>query len=353
MNYQEAGVDLDAADAFVETIKPLATSTHRLGTIGTIGGFAAVFDPKAAGYVDPLILTSTDGVGTKLLIAIETGCNESIGIDLVAMCVNDLVCHGAEPLSFLDYFSTGKLEHPEQEIRNGFAERLLTGIAEGCKQAGCVLAGGETAEMPGMYQAGHYDLAGFAMGAVERDRLLPQGVRKRDVLIGLASSGLHSNGFSLVRKIKQDKQLPWLTAFENQQPRNWLLNECMKPTKIYVKAILDLHRQGIVKAAAHITGGGIIGNLPRVLPDDLKAVFDTPWGIPHIFSWLRKEGEISVDEMLKTFNCGIGMILVVAPEHTQITMKTAIAHGHRPLFLGRLEARDEHHIILPEDRWWS
>jgi len=266
LTYRAAGVDIDAGDALVEAIKPLARSTHRSGVMGGIGGFGALFDPKAAGFRDPVLVSSTDGVGTKLRIAIDTGLHDTVGIDLVAMCVNDLIVQGAEPLFFLDYFATGRLNVAQ-------ASAVIGGIAEGCRQAGCALVGGETAEMPGMYGNGDYDLAGFAVGAAERDSLLPRDVSPGDTLLGLASSGLHSNAFSLVRRIVARTGLPW-TAPAPFAPGVTLGRALMTPTRIYVKSVLALHRAGLLKAAAHITGGGLPGNVPRVLPDGMVAALE-------------------------------------------------------------------------------
>jgi phosphoribosylformylglycinamidine cyclo-ligase len=304
LSYRAAGVDLEAADDLVEAIKPLARATARPGVMGGIGGFGALFDLKAAGFVDPVLVSTTDGVGTKLLVAIETGIHDTVGVDLVAMCVNDLVVQGVEPLFFLDYFATGKLD-PRQ------AREVIAGIASGCHEAGCSLVGGETAEMPGMYQTDHYDLAGFAVGAAERGRLLPHGVEPGDTVLGLASVGVHSNAFSLVRKVVEVSGLPW-SAPAPFDPEISLGAALMVPTRIYVPAILALHRAGLLKAAAHITGGGLPGNLPRVLPDDTVAVLEPYWSVPPVFGWLARTGGVASDEMLRVFNCGIGMAIVVS-----------------------------------------
>ena len=303
ITYAEAGVDIDAGNALVERIKPAAKRTARPGVMAGLGGFGALFDLKGAGYEDPILVAATDGVGTKLRIAIDTGNVETIGIDLVAMCVNDLVCQGAEPLFFLDYFATGKLETET-------AARIIEGIAEGCAQSGCALIGGETAEMPGMYEAGDFDLAGFAVGAMERGADLPSGVQAGDVLLGLGSSGVHSNGYSLVRKLVEISGLGW----EADCP--WsdgsLGAALLAPTRLYVRQALEAVRAGGVHALAHITGGGLTENLPRVLPDDLGAEIDLDaWELPGVFKWLSETGGMAEAEMLKTFNCGIGMILVV------------------------------------------
>jgi phosphoribosylformylglycinamidine cyclo-ligase len=301
-------VDIDAGDALVERIKPLARATARAGSMGGIGGFGALFDLRAAGYADPVLVASTDGVGTKLRIAIESGRHETVGIDLVAMCVNDLVVQGAEPLFFLDYFATGRLEVDE-------AAHVIAGIAEGCRIAGCALIGGETAEMPGMYRGGDYDLAGFAVGAAERGTLLPRAdLAPGDVLLGLASSGVHSNGFSLVRRIAGGGNSGWADRCPWQAGVS-LGGALLAPTRIYVASVLALHRAGLLKAAAHITGGGLPGNLPRVLPEGIEAALDaSAWPVPSMFRWLARQGGVSAEEMLRVFNCGIGMVAVVAAE---------------------------------------
>ena len=299
-------MDIDAGDALVEAIKPLARSTDRPGAFGGLGGFGALFDLKAAGYRDPLLVAGTDGVGTKLKVAIGAGIHDSIGVDLVAMCVNDLVVQGAEPLFFLDYFASGKLD-----VATGRA--VVEGIAKGCRQAGCALVGGETAEMPGMYAGGDYDLAGFAVGAVERDRLLTGAkVAAGDVLLGLASSGIHANGFSLVRRVVERAGL----AFGARAPfdrRRTLGAALLTPTRIYVKSCLAALKVGGVHALAHITGGGLIENPPRVFADRLAARIDLgAWQVPPVFRWLKDAGGIGLKEMARTFNCGIGMVAIVA-----------------------------------------
>ncbi len=306
ITYADAGVDIDAGNALVERIKPAAKRTSRSGVMAGLGGFGALFDLKAAGYEDPILVAATDGVGTKLRIAIDTGNVDGVGIDLVAMCVNDLVCQGAEPLFFLDYFATGKLETEQ-------AARIVEGIAEGCFQSGCALIGGETAEMPGMYDAGDFDLAGFSVGAMERGTDLPAGVVAGDVLIGLASNGVHSNGYSLVRKLVEISGLGW----DDDCP--WgdgtLGAALLAPTRLYVKQALAAVRAGGVHALAHITGGGLTENLPRVLPDDLGAEIDLDaWELAGVFKWLAATGGMEQAEMLKTFNCGVGMILSVAAD---------------------------------------
>jgi phosphoribosylformylglycinamidine cyclo-ligase len=323
-------VDIEAGDALVERIKPLAAVTHRAGVMGGIGGFGALFDLKAAGFADPVLVSSTDGVGTKLLVAIETGLHDTVGIDLVAMCVNDLVVQGAEPLFFLDYFASGKLAVAD-------AARVVAGIAEGCRQCGCALVGGETAEMPGMYAPGHYDLAGFAVGAAERGALLPAGVRAGDALLGLPASGVHSNGFSLVRRVVATAGLGWDSPAPFA-PGAALGAALMTPTRLYVRQVLALHRAGLLHAAAHITGGGLPGNLPRVLPPGLDAVIDQPWTPPAVFRWLAATGGIAGSEMLEVFNCGIGMVLVV-PDAAAATAALR-ALGEHPVPLGRVTASD-------------
>ncbi len=303
LTYRDAGVDIDAGNALVDAIKPAAAATRRPGVMEGLGGFGALFDPRAAGFEDPVLVAATDGVGTKLRLAIDTGLLDTVGIDLVAMCVNDLVCQGAEPLFFLDYFATGKLAIAE-------AARVVTGIAEGCRIAGCGLIGGETAEMPGMYAAGDFDLAGFAVGAAERGTLLPRPAEAGDVLLGLASSGVHSNGYSLVRRIAEAAGAGWEDPFGETTLGAALL----APTRIYVKPVLAAIRSGGVRALAHITGGGLTENLPRVLPDALGAEIDLgAWRLPPVFRWLLEAGGVVEREALRTFNCGIGMVLVVDP----------------------------------------
>jgi phosphoribosylformylglycinamidine cyclo-ligase len=328
LTYRQAGVDIDAGEALVDAIRPLARATTRRGVVGGIGGFGALFDLKAAGFSDPILVSTTDGVGTKLLVAIETGLHDTVGIDLVAMCVNDLVVQGAEPLFFLDYFATGGLDVKA-------AGRVIAGIAAGCRACGCALVGGETAEMPGMYGAGDYDLAGFAVGAAERDRLLPNGVAPGDVILGLGSDGVHSNGFSLVRQIVLAAGLNW-TSDAPFAPGRTLGAELMAPTRLYVAPLLALHAAGLLRAAAHITGGGLPGNLPRVLPPGLRATVNAGWEVPAVFRWLRNAGGIDVDEMLRVFNCGIGMVVVVRDASAAIEVLARA--GERVFRLGRIEA---------------
>jgi phosphoribosylformylglycinamidine cyclo-ligase len=303
LTYADAGVDIDAGNTLVERIKPAAKRTARSGVMSGLGGFGALFDLKGAGYVDPILVAATDGVGTKLRIAIDTGHVDTIGIDLVAMCVNDLVCQGAEPLFFLDYFATGKLELDQ-------ATRIINGIAAGCAASGCALIGGETAEMPGMYHKGDFDLAGFAVGAMERGADLPAGVVAGDVLLGLASDGVHSNGYSLVRRIVELSGLGW--ADPAPFADGTLGEALLTPTRLYVQPALAAVRAGGVHALAHITGGGLTENLPRVLPDDLGADIDLgSWALPPVFAWLVHTGGMAQAELLKTFNAGVGMVLVV------------------------------------------
>ncbi len=308
LTYTDAGVDIDAGNTLVERIKPAARRTARPGVMSGLGGFGALFDLKAAGYVDPVLVAATDGVGTKLRIAIDTGHVDTIGIDLVAMCVNDLVCQGAEPLFFLDYFATGKLQLDQ-------ATRIIEGIADGCAQSGCALIGGETAEMPGMYHGSDFDLAGFAVGAMERGAELPVGVAVGDVLLGLSSSGVHSNGYSLVRRIVEQSGFGW--ADQAPFADGTLGTALLTPTRLYVAPALAAIRAGGVRALAHITGGGLTENLPRVLPADLGATIDLgSWPLPAVFGWLADQGGMAQGEMLKTFNAGIGMVLVVAADRT-------------------------------------
>ncbi len=306
ITYADAGVDIDAGNALVDRIKPAAKRTNRPGVMSGLGGFGALFDLKAAGYEDPILVGATDGVGTKLRIAIDTGVVDGVGVDLVAMCVNDLICQGAEPLFFLDYFATGKLD-------TDTAARIIEGIAEGCAQSGCALIGGETAEMPGMYPDGDFDLAGFAVGAMERGTDLPNGVQAGDVLLGLASNGVHSNGYSLVRKLVDISGLDW--DADSPFSEGSLGEALLTPTRLYVKPALAAIRAGGVHALAHITGGGLTENLPRVLPEGLGVEIDlTAWDLPPVFGWMAATGGIAETEMLKTFNCGIGLIVVCAPD---------------------------------------
>ena len=331
LTYADAGVDIDAGDMLVEHIKPLAKSTARPGSEPSLGGFGALFDLKAAGFVDPLIVSTTDGVGTKLKIAIETGRHDGVGIDLVAMCVNDLLAQGAEPLLFLDYYATGKLEIDA-------ARRVVSGIAEGCRQAGAALVGGETAEMPGMYSGGDYDLAGFSLGAVERGHALPRLDLQNtgDLIIGLASSGPHSNGYSLIRKVVDRSGLAWGDDAPFAKDRS-LAQALMEPTRIYVKSVLPLMKAGLIKGAAHITGGGLIENPPRCIAEGLSAEFDwNAWPTPPVFQWLAETGGISDHEMRRTFNCGVGFILIVAPENAEEVLAGLLEAGEAAFVCGQL-----------------
>ncbi len=334
VTYSEAGVDIAAGEALVEAIKPFAKATNRPGVLGGLGGFGALFDLKAAGFHDPILVSTTDGVGTKLKIAIETGRHGDVGIDLVAMCVNDLIVQGAAPLFFLDYFATAKLAPAH-------AAKVIEGIAKGCALAGCALVGGETAEMPGMYADGDYDLAGFAVGAAERGTLLPAGVAAGDAILALPSSGVHSNGFSLVRRIVADAGLAWDSAFGSAT----LADALMAPTRIYVPAVLALHKARILKAAAHITGGGLPGNLPRVLPEGLGARLIAPWAMPEILRWLQKTGGVAPEEMLRVFNCGVGMALVVTDEAAAMAVLAEV--GEAPFRLGIVTA--EAGVVIPDE----
>ena len=329
LTYAEAGVDIAAGEALVERIGPAAKRTARPGVIAGLGGFGALFDPKAAGYADPILVAATDGVGTKLRIAIDTGRLSTVGIDLVAMCVNDLVCQGAEPLFFLDYFATGRLSA-------GAAAEVIEGVAEGCAGAGCALIGGETAEMPGMYAPGDFDLAGFAVGAMERGAGLPAGVAAGDVLLGLASDGVHSNGFSLVRRVAEAEGLAWDAPAPFGD--GTLGAALLTPTRLYVRPALAALRAGGLRGLAHITGGGLTENLPRVLPEGLGARVDlSAWTLPPVFGWLREAGGIAEAEMLRSFNCGIGMVAVAAPDRAEALAATLEAEGERVAVIGRVE----------------
>lgn len=340
LTYAAAGVDIDAGNAMVEKIKPLVRATRRSGADGEIGGFGGLFDLKAAGFRDPILVAANDGVGTKLRIAIEADKHDTIGIDLVAMCVNDIVVQGAEPLFFLDYFATGKLD-PEQ------GAAIVAGIAEGCRQAGCALIGGETAEMPGMYRDGDYDLAGFAVGAAERGQLLPtDDVVEGDVLLGLASSGLHSNGFSLVRRIVASSGLPWDAPASFADGRT-LAQALLEPTRIYVRAILEsIGGTHGIKALAHITGGGFPENIPRVLPKDFAAELDlAAIEVPPVFSWLAETGGVAAGEMMRTFNCGIGMVAVVARGQAAQVAAVLQQAGEKVTPIGRIVPRRDAGVI--------
>ncbi|EPX85947.1 phosphoribosylformylglycinamidine cyclo-ligase [Rubellimicrobium thermophilum DSM 16684] len=326
LTYAQAGVDIGAGEALVERIKPFARATERPGTMTGLGGFGALFDLRAAGYRDPILVAATDGVGTKLRIAIETGLLDGVGQDLVAMCVNDLLCQGAEPLLFLDYFATGRLDVEE-------GARIIAGIARACEAAGCALVGGETAEMPGMYHGGDFDLAGFAVGALERGTDLPRDVAEGDILIGLESDGVHSNGFSLVRKVAERAGLGW--SAPSPFGEGTLGEALMQPTRLYVRPLLEAIRAGGVHALAHVTGGGLTENLPRVLPEGLGAMIDLgAWRMPPVFAWLREAGGIAEAEMLRTFNCGIGMVAVVAPDRLDAIASLLGERGERAVLLG-------------------
>ena len=328
LTYAEAGVDIDAGNALVERIKPAAKRTARSGTMSGLGGFGALFDLKAAGFSDPILVAATDGVGTKLRIAIDTGEVSGVGIDLVAMCVNDLICQGAEPLFFLDYFATGKLAVDH-------AAAVIEGIAEGCVRAGAALIGGETAEMPGMYEAGDFDLAGFAVGAMERGRSLPEGVAEGDVLIGVASAGVHSNGYSLVRRIVERSGLAW--DADCPWGEGTLGQALLEPTEIYVKGAMAALQTSGLRGLAHITGGGLTENLPRALPDGLAASVDlSAWSLPPVFGWLAREGGLDRAEMLKTFNCGIGLVAIVEPAKEAAVIEVFAEAGHQTFRIGEV-----------------
>jgi phosphoribosylformylglycinamidine cyclo-ligase len=328
LTYAEAGVDIDAGNALVERIKPAAAATARPGVVAGLGGFGALFDLRAAGFDDPVLVAATDGVGTKLRIAIESGLLDGIGTDLVAMCVNDLVCQGAEPLFFLDYYAAGRLDVAA-------AARVIEGIAAACREAGAALIGGETAEMPGIYAGGDFDLAGFAVGAMERDATLPRGVAEGDVLLGLASSGVHSNGFSLVRRVVTATGLAWDAPCPFADgPLGAAL---LAPTRIYVRPALAAQAAGGLHALAHITGGGLTENLPRVLPEGLGAEINLDaWPLPPVFAWLRAAGGIADPEMLKTFNCGVGMVAVATPERAAALAVLLTEAGESVREIGRV-----------------
>jgi phosphoribosylformylglycinamidine cyclo-ligase len=330
--YARAGVDIAAGNALVRAIAPLARATARPGADAALGGFGGFFDLKAAGYRDPLLVAANDGVGTKLKLAIDSGRHDGVGIDLVAMCANDLIVQGAEPLFFLDYFACGALDP-------AVAERVIASIAEGCRQAGCALIGGETAEMPGMYADGDYDLAGFCVGAVERgEALIGDRVEAGDTILGLSSSGVHSNGFSLVRRLAADKgwKLDRPALFD---PDRLLIEALLAPTRIYVKPLLPPIRAGRIKALAHITGGGLLENLPRVLPEQLYARIDAEsWEQPRLMAFLQAQGRIEPAEMARTFNCGIGMALVVAPDEAEAVIAALAAAGERAFAIGEVRA---------------
>lgn len=331
LTYADAGVSIEAGNALVKAIGPIARSTARPGAGAELGGFGGFFDLKAAGYSDPLLVAANDGVGTKLKLAIETGRHDGVGIDLVAMCANDLIVQGAEPLFFLDYYACAKLD-------NRVATDVVASIAEGCRQAGCALIGGETAEMPGMYAQGDYDLAGFCVGAVERDKVLTGAqIRPGDAVLGLGSSGVHSNGFSLVRRIIADRGWNLGEPLPGESGRT-LGEVLLEPTRIYVRALLPLVQQGLVKGLAHITGGGLLENIPRVLPDDCHASINAGrWQLPAIFTFLQNGGRIAPEEMARTFNCGVGMAVIVAPEAAAAVISAIEGAGESLLEIGSIE----------------
>ncbi len=335
LTYKDAGVDIDAGEELVRRISPLAKATNRPGVMGSLGGFGGLFDLKAAGFKDPVLVSGTDGVGTKLEIAIETGNHGTIGQDLVAMCVNDVLAQGAQPLFFLDYFACSKLD---VEV----ATSVVAGIADGCKLADCALIGGETAEMPGMYEDKKYDLAGFCVAAAEREALIPlhDKMHSGDLLIGLTSSGPHSNGYSLVRKIVERSGLKWSDAAPFASEKT-LAEALLEPTRIYVKSVMPLIKNGWIKGLAHITGGGLTENTPRMLPDTLAPQFDyEAWEFPPVFKWLQEVGNVSTTEMHRTFNCGIGLVLCVDAAHLDVVLGALFAAGEEPMVIGQLVANN-------------
>jgi len=329
--YKQAGVDIDAGEALVNNIKPLAASTKRSGSDADLGGFGGLFDLKAAGFTDPILVAANDGVGTKLKVAIDAGIHHTVGIDLVAMCVNDLVVQGAEPLLFLDYMATGHLDVAQMTD-------VVAGIAEGCKQAGCALIGGETAEMPGMYQGADYDLAGFSVGAAERGTLLDGStITEGDMILGLTSSGPHSNGYSLIRRLVSGEGHNYSDPAPFAQTS--LADALLAPTNIYVKSTLAAIKAGLVKGLSHITGGGFLENIPRVMPNGLIAQIDSgTWELPGVFKWLQQEGNIETREMARTFNCGIGMVAIVSPDNSEAAQKILRAHGEDVIVIGEVTA---------------
>ncbi|HTG39961.1 phosphoribosylformylglycinamidine cyclo-ligase [Sphingomonas sp.] len=345
--YAQAGVSIDAGNALVRAIGPLARATRRAGADADLGGFGGIFDLKAAGFTDPLLVAANDGVGTKLKLAIEHDAHDGVGVDLVAMCANDLIVQGAEPLFFLDYYASGKLD-------NAVAERVIGGIAEGCRQAGCALIGGETAEMPGMYADGDYDLAGFCVGAVERDALLTgRDISAGDVVLGLGSTGVHSNGYSLVRRLAADKgwKLDRPALFDQDV---LLIDALMAPTRIYVKSLLPLVRVKAIKGLAHITGGGLLENIPRVLPDGAHARIDaTAWEQPRLMAFLQAQGAIEPEEMARTFNCGIGMVAIVAADQADSVAGSLRAAGESVHRIGAIEAGERGCTVKGDAGTWS
>ena len=346
LTYADAGVSIDAGNALVKAIGPLARSTARPGANAELGGFGGFFDLKAAGYDDPLLVAANDGVGTKLKLAIEAGKHDGVGIDLVAMCANDLVVQGAEPLFFLDYYATGKLD-------NAVAAEVVASIAEGCRRAGCALIGGETAEMPGMYSNGDYDLAGFCVGAVDRDKVLTgEGISAGDVILGLASSGVHSNGFSLVRRIVADRgwdlgeRFPWAGG-------KTLGDVLLEPTRIYVRSLLPLVQQRRIKGLAHITGGGLLENIPRVLPEGCHATITMDWDSPPVFELLQQGGSVLPEEMARTFNCGVGMAVVVTAGEADAVASALEGAGERVFRIGQIEAAERGCTVRGPDGSWT
>lgn len=348
--YKEAGVDIVAGDALVERIKPFAKSTNRVGTMGGLGGFGALFDTKAAGFKDPILVSSTDGVGTKLRVAIDSNKHETVGIDLVAMCVNDILVQGAEPLFFLDYFASSALNVDT-------AATVIKGIADGCRQAGCALIGGETAEMPSMYEKGDYDLAGFSVGAVERENVLTgETIQDGDVVIGIASSGVHSNGFSLIRKIIADNKFSYADncPFDGYAT---LGDALMEPTKIYVSSLMPLIKQGgLIKGLAHITGGGLTENIPRVLPEGFGVELNSEnWAFHLVFKWLKKYGNLTNEDMAVTYNCGLGMVAIVPADKADSMCSSLIASGETSMIIGKvIKCTDENRVIIKNmDKEWA
>jgi len=352
--YKDAGVDIEAAAALVDQIKPHIKKTNRSGVMSGIGGCGALFDLKETGYKDPIMVSGTDGVGTKIKIAIDSGIHDTIGIDAVAMCVNDVVVQGAEPLFFLDYFATGKLE-------NDVAEGVIKGVAKGCEITGCALIGGQTAEMPGLYADGDYDLAGFTVGAVERENLLTgQRITEGDVILGLASSGLHSNGFSLVRKIVESTQGMDYNAPAPFASGQTMAESLLTPTRIYVKTMLDAltirdnDGQSAIKGMAHITGGGLDENVPRVIPEGLSARIDcAAWDLPPVFKWLIETGNLKPSDMATTLNAGIGMVVIADAAHKDALVEKLKAHGETVYELGAIESGDTPVILDNADTSWA
>lgn len=368
--YKRAGVDIDAAADLVEGIKPAVKNTARSGVMSGIGGFGALFDPKAAGYDDPILVSSTDGVGTKIKIAIDSDTHNSIGIDAVAMCVNDLVVQGAEPLFFLDYFATGKL-------KNNVAQAVIESVAKGCEISGCALIGGETAEMPGLYADGDYDLAGFTVGAVNRNDLITgEDIKENNIILGLGSNGVHSNGYSLVRKILKDtdhldfnEAAPFQMDVmhqdrdiekQSEMPAETLKDALLAPTRIYVKSLLkalsikSADGKPAIKGMAHITGGGLTENIPRVLPDGMTAHIDvSSWPLPEIFKWLKKEGNLENSDLARTLNCGIGMIVICDPKHVGAIQKSLISTGEKVFKIGKIGKQKQSDITIILDNMAS